>query len=91
MLVQGCSSDGGRPGCSVAAGFTGPIWARLDPLGLAVWLDLKGTGVPCGRVRSTTVSTVEAVPSRAAVVPLTPSRATSRLRLAYLVLVSSRR
>ena len=39
VLVQGYSSDDGRPGCSAAAGFTDPFWARLDldldPLGLA--------------------------------------------------------
>ena len=61
----------------MAAGFTGLIWARLDPLGLVVWLDLKGTGVSCGRVRSTTVSAVEAVPSCAAAIPLTPRLAFS--------------
>ena len=38
---------------------------------LAVWPELIGTGVPCCRVWSATVSAVEAVPSRVAAVPLT--------------------
>ena len=67
----GFSSDGGRSGCSVAAGLYGPDLGPAGPLGTGRWLDIKGTGVHCGCVRSTTVSAVEAVPSRVVAVPLT--------------------